>query len=326
MKRFIMLTSFAVFGLFISTLMEVPLEASSKIPRVGIIQLISHDAMDSSRKGFMDGLAEAGYIDGKTIVYDYQNAHGDISTLHTIAQKFVRDNVDLIYTLSTPAVQASAKATKTIPIVMGAVTDPVAAGLVKSWKSSGNNITGIASKQPMDKTLEFYLQILPNLKRLGVLYNPGETNSVDEVKDLESVAKQKGIQLIYAPVTTSAEVGVAAHSLVGKVDAFVTPKDNTVTAGLEAGIKVAKEKKIPFFSMDFDTVHRGTIIAFGPSFYELGRSAAKKAVRIFNGEKPEDIPITLGEKFYILINQKSAGEQGVVIPKELLDKADKVIR
>jgi putative ABC transport system substrate-binding protein len=271
-------------------------------------------------------MAEAGYIEGKTIIYDFQNAHGDISTLHTIAQKFVRDNVDLIYTLSTPAVQAAAKATKTIPIVMGAITDPVAAGLVKSWQSSGNNITGIASKQPMDKTVEFYLQILPSLKRLGVLYNPGEQNSVDEVKDLEGVAKQKGIQLIYAPVTTSADVMVAANSLVGKVDAFVTPKDNTVTAGLEAGIKVAKENKIPFFSMDFDTVHRGTIIAFGPSFYDLGRSASKKAVRILKGEKPENIPITLGEKFYILINQKSAAEQGVVIPKELLDKADKVLR
>jgi putative tryptophan/tyrosine transport system substrate-binding protein len=326
MKRFTVLAAIAVLCFFVSSIMAPSSEAASKVPRVGIIQLISHDAMDSSRKGFMDGLAEAGYVDGKTVIYDYQNAHGDISTLHTIAQKFARDNVDLIYALSTPAVQASSKATKTIPIVMGAITDPVAAGVVKSWQNSGNNITGIASKQPMDKTVEFYLLIMPKLKKLGVLYNPGERNSVDEVKDLEAVANQKGISLLLTPVTTSADVGVAASSLVGKVDAFVTPKDNTVTAGLEAGIKVARDHKIPFFSMDFDTVHRGTIIAFGPSFYDLGKIASKKAVLILKGEKPENIPISLGEKFYILINQKSALEQGVTIPKELLDKADKVIK
>ena len=140
------------------------------------------------------------------------------------------------------------------------------------------------------------------------------------------MVKKKGIQLIHATVATSADVMITTQSLVGKVDAITTPKDNTVVSGLEGALKVARKARIPFFAMDVATVKRGAVAALGVDFYELGKNAAKKAVRVLEGEKPEDIPISLAEKFFVWINLKAANDFGLTIPKEVLDKADNVIK
>jgi putative ABC transport system substrate-binding protein len=298
---------------------------AEKVLQIGILQFVTHPALDSNRKGFVDGMAEAGYVEGKNVHYDIQNAQGEISNCYLIANKFVTDGKDLIVAIATPSAQAAAKATNTIPIILGTVTDPVAAGLADSWQRSGRNITGVASKAPMGKTIDLYLEITPNLKRLGVLYNPGEQNSVDEVKELEEAAKERGIEIIHATVPTSADVGVAANSLVGRVDAMTTPKDNTVVSGIAGAIKVAEQEHIPFFAMDTATVNKGAVAALGVDFYQLGKNAAKKAVRVIKGEKPANIPISMAEKFFIWINQKSAKQMGIVIPKEVIAKADKVL-
>jgi putative ABC transport system substrate-binding protein len=316
---------FIALGIIVS-LISTPSLNAEKVFKIGIFQIVSHPALDANRKGFIDGMAEAGYKEGKNVNYDIQNAHGDISTCNTIAQKFVRGKVDMIVAIATPNAQAAAKATQTIPIILGTLTDPVAAGIAKSWESSGRNVTGVASKAPMDKTVDLFLEVYPKLKKLGVLYNPGEKNSVDEVKELEKVANQKGLKLIHAPVATSADVMIATQSLVGRVDAITTPKDNTVVSGLEGGLKVAQKAKIPFFAMDVATVKRGAVAALGVDFYELGKNASKKAVRVLEGEKPENIPISMAEKFFIWINLKAANDFGLTISEEVLNKADHVIK
>jgi putative ABC transport system substrate-binding protein len=295
-----------------------------KVVQIGIIQFASHPALDQSREGFVDFLAQAGYKDGEKVKLDIQNAQRDMSIARTIAKKFVSDNKDMIFTIATPASQAAAKETTTIPIVFSTVTDPVKAGLVKSIESSGNNVTGVSDLIPVKTQIELLLKIAPKIKKLGIIFNPGEDNARVLVEMTRQAAKELNLELRDAPVTNTGEVFAAAQSLVGKVDGIYTIQDNTVSSAIESVVKVGNNNQLPVLVPGIPSVERGGLATVGTSFYNIGRIAGEQAVRIMKGAKPSEIPVAFAKDFEIYLNQKTADEIGIKFSEDLKSKAKKI--
>ncbi len=295
---------------------------------IGITQIVTHPALDANRQGFIDQLTAEGFIQGEDVVYDVRNAEGNMSLAATIAQSFVSEKVDLILAIAAPSAQACAQAAKNtgIPIVFGSVTDPVAAGLVESWDNPGDDVTGISHWADVATQIQLILDIVPNVKKLGVVYNAGEVNSVVQVNELKNVAPGLGItSVVEATAATTADVMTAAQSLVGGVDAVWVPTDKTVVAALEAVVKVCEDNEIPLFAADTATVERGAIGTPGIDYYQLGKECGQVAARILRGENPADIPVKKVEMTDLYLNPAAAERMGVTIPQSVLDRATQIV-
>ena len=292
---------------------------------VAVTAIVEHPALDAARDGIKEGLAAEGYADGKEIDFIYQSAQGAPATAAQIARQFVGDNVTVIVPISTPSAQAAAAATKDIPIVFTAVTDPIAAELVATLEKPGVNITGISDMSPMADHVALIKEITPNVKSIGVLFNPGEANSVSLVDRLKEVASGAGLAVVEAPVTKSADVQAVARSLVGKVDAMYVPTDNTVVSALEAAIAVADENDIPFYAGDTDSVKRGALASIGFNYFDVGVETGKVVARVLKGEKPGDIDVTFASGTDLFVNKSAAEKMGVTIPEAVIARANTVI-
>lgn len=318
-----------VVALALAALLIVPAAVGAATPakvRIGVTQIVEHPALDAARKGFVDGLAEAGYVQGKNVEFDFQNAQGDMSLAQTIARKFVTNRVDLILAIATPTAQAAAHATKDIPILVTAVTDPASAGLVKSNTAPGTNVTGTSDLNPVTEQLALVKKIIPKAQRLGVVYNAGEQNSVFQVNIVKEAAKKLKLQVVEATVATSTDILQATQSIARKVDAIYVPTDNTVVSGIESLIKVAEEAKLPVIGAEAGTVERGALITVGVSYYRLGKQTAKMAVQVLKGKKPATMAIQYQKELELVINQKTADAIGLKLPKGLVESADRVIK
>lgn len=297
---------------------------------IGVTKIVAHAALDADEKGFEAGLASAGFKEGVNITYDRQNAQGDMTKAQAIAQKFVDQKVDLIHAIATPTTQAVAKTVKNIPVVFSSITDPVSAGIVPKdsapGKRTGSNLTGVSDQWPVALQMQTYAKLVPNAKRWGTIYNPAEANSVTHVDAMREAIKKLGLTLIEVKIASGKEVAQAAASLAGKVDVITITSDNTAVAEFDAIVKVCNEKKIPLFAGDVDSVARGATAAYGLDYYLVGYSAGRKAALILKGSKPGDIPWGPVEKFSLVVNQKAAEAQGVVLTPEFLKKADKLIK
>ncbi|NLK08710.1 MAG: ABC transporter substrate-binding protein [Firmicutes bacterium] len=293
--------------------------------KIGITQIVEHPSLDAAAQGFMDELADSGYT-GERVSYDLQNAQGDFATAQAIAEKFVNNKVDLILAIATPTAQASANVTEETPILITAVTDPVAAGLVDSIDVPGTNVTGTSDLTPVAKQLELLLDIVPDVKRVGVLYNPGEANSLVQLDLAKSAAKDLGLTIVEAPVSGSSGVHQSAQALIGRVDAIYVPTDNTVVSALESAIIVAESAKLPLISGELDSVMRGALATVSLDYYSLGRQTGKMALRILeDGAKPESMPIEYLQDVSLVVNVEAASRMGVTIPAEVLKSADQII-
>jgi len=301
-------------------------DSNGKIIRIGILQLVEHPALDAAREGFIEALKEAGYEDGKNIKIDLQNAQGEKANTSTIASKFVNDKVDMILAIATPAAEAAANATKDIPILITAVTDPVMAGLAKSLDKPGGNVTGTTDMNPVEEQLQLVKDFVPNAKNIGILYNSGEVNSQVQVDIAKKAAQKLGLNIVEATVTNSSEVTQATQSLMGRVDAIYVPTDNTIVSAIGAVVKVANDNKIPVIGSERGQVDGGALATKGIDYKELGKQTGQIAVRIIKGEKPGDIPIESAKNVTLIINEKAAKAIGLSIPQELLSKADEVIK
>lgn len=293
--------------------------------KIGITQIVEHPALDAARKGFIDQMAELGYVEGKNVEYDVQSAQGDMSIAQTIAQKFVTDGVDMILALATPSAQAAANVTDTIPILITAVTDPVAAGLVDSIDVPGGNVTGTSDLTPVAKQLELIQRIKPSVKRIGVVYNAGEINSVVQVDLAKQIAKDMGISIIDAPAANSGGVFQAAQSLVGRVDAIYVPTDNTVASSIESVIMVAESAGLPLVVGEEGMVRRGSLGTVGIDYYQLGRQTARMAVEVLNGASPAAMPIQYLDSDALIINLQAAKAMGIQVPDDVIADAAIVI-
>lgn len=300
-----------------------------KVYKIGITTIATHPALDAVRQGFLDEMAKQGFKQGVNVKYDMSNAEGDMSIVASIAKKFVSQKKDLIYSITTPCTQAVVGAAKGtgIPIVFGAMTDPVAADVVDSWKKPGGNVTGASDWMDVGAQEALILEICPNVKRLGTIYNAGEVNSRVQIAQLKKAAPGLGIErIVEATVATTADVLVTTKSLMGRVDAVWVPTDNVVIAALEAVVKVCEDNKVPLFGSDVNHAQRGVIAACGINFYDLGRESAKLVARVLRGENPGNIPVFVAEMSDIYVNPLAAKRMGVTIPQSVLDKATKIVK
>ncbi|CAH0346839.1 ABC transporter substrate-binding protein [Bacillus sp. CECT 9360] len=285
---------------------------------IGMTQFAPHASLDAATEGFKKGLADNGFKEGENVKFDFKNASGDQNNTQPIANNFVGDKVDLIFTNATPSAVSALNATKEIPILFTSVTDPVGAGLVEALDKPGSNITGTTDNHPdaTGKTIDFITKEI-GAKKIGVVYNSGEQNSVVQVEQVEELAKKNGAKLIKTSISTTAEVKQATESLVGRVDAIYIPTDNTVVSALESVISVANSKKIPLFVGELDSMKKGAVAASGFSYADIGYQTGVMAAAILKGEKkPSDIPVELPKDLKLMINKKAAETQGVKIKPE----------
>ncbi len=291
-----------------------------------VTAIVEHPALDAVRDGVKDELKDEGFEVGKNLKWEYQSAQGNTGTAAQIARKFIGDKPDAIVAIATPSAQAVVAATKSIPVVYSGVTDPVAAQLVKDWKASGTNVTGVSDLLELEKQVDLIKRVVPNVKRVGMVYNPGEANSAVVVKALKELLGKSGISLVEAAAPRSVDVGSAAKSLIGKVDVIYTNTDNNVVSAYEALVKVGNDAKIPLVASDTDSVKRGAIAALGVNYYDLGRQTGKVVARILKGEKPGDIASATSSKLELFVNTTAAQKQGVTLSADLIKSAKTVIK
>ena len=292
--------------------------------KVGIIQLIQHDALDQANKGFIDGLAEKGYKDGENIEIEQQNASGKQDTAQQIAGQFVSAKKDLIFAIATPTAQACYNATKDIPIVFSAVTNPVNDGLAKYWKSSDCNTTGTSDMANIDEQLALLKEVLPNAKTLGVVYTTSETNSVNQVNELELLAAKYNLKIKKIGVANINEINQVLSNAMGDIDVLYAPTDNNVAASYELVAQIALKANKPVIGAEPAVVEKGGLLSKGIDYYELGKMAGYKAAEILDGKNPQDIEIETMKELAITVNTDVAKKLGITIPQNILDSAKKV--
>ena len=291
--------------------------------KIGIVQLVEHDALDAANKGFVDGLKERGFEEGKNLVIDQQNAQADQSNLQNIGQRFVNDKVDLIYAIATPAAQTVANLTKDIPIVASAITDYEGAKLIKSNNEPGGNLTGTSDMNPIKEQIDLLLKITPNAKTIGCIYTSSEANSEIQFKAMKEYAESKGLKVESATISNVNDIQQAAHSLVGSVQAVYIPTDNVLASAIPTLISVTDEAKLPVICGEGGMVRAGGLATLGVDYYKLGFQTGVMAADILSGKaKPAEMAIQAQKDFKPVINMKSAAKIGLTVPEELLKDAE----
>lgn len=292
---------------------------------VAVTAIVEHPALDAVRDGVKDALAEAGYKDGENLKFTYQSAQGNPATAAQIARQFVGDAPDVIVPISTPSAQAVVAATRDIPVVFTAASDPVGAQLVKTMEKPGGNVTGLSDLSPVAEHVALIKEIMPNVKKIGYLYNSGETNSVSLLAVLKEAAAKEGIEIVESAATKSSEVKGAAQALIGRADAMYVPTDNTIVSALESAVTVAEEGKLPLFTADTDSVTRGAVAALGFNYYDVGKQTGVVVARILKGEKPGDIDVDVAKGTDLVVNLGAAKKMGIELPQAVVDRATKKI-
>lgn len=298
--------------------------ASQKVVNIGIIQLVEHPALDASRKGFIDALNSKGFTDGEKIKLDYKNAQGEIPTSQTIANNFVSSKKDLIFAIATPAAQAAFNSTKDIPILVTAVTDPLKSGLVKSMDKPLTNVTGTSDALPMDKQFALMKKLVPNCKKIGILYNTSEANSEIAVKAAKEQAAKMNLELSVAGITSSNDISQALDSLISKIDLLYTPTDNLIASSMTLISSKCLEKKIPVIGAEKAHVEAGALATEGVDYYKLGFQTGLMAIDIMEGKKPADMAIQTLKEAKLTINGDTASKLNITIPSDLKNKAEMV--
>lgn len=306
--------------------MSASMATAAEVKSVAVTAIVEHPALDSARDGILDALNEAGYKQGENLKWQYQSAQGNTGTAAQIARKFIGDKADVLVGIATPTAQALVAGTRQIPVVFTAVTDPVQAQLTPSWEASGTNVTGVSDVLELDKQIELIKEIVPEVKKIGMVYNPGEANSVAVVEAFKKLLPEHGLELVEAAAPRTVDVRNAALSLAGKVDVIYTNTDNNVVSAYEALAKVGNDTKTPLIASDTDSVKRGAIAALGVDYRDLGQQTGRIVVRILNGEAPGSIAPQTSENLQLFINVTAAEQQGVLLSEDLLLRATEIIR
>ncbi len=299
-----------------------------KTYRIGYSQIVDHPALNDTRRGFIDGLKAAGFEVGKNLIFDYQNAQGDVGTARNIAEKFLADKVDVLTPCTTPVVLATIRLAKDrgTPVVFGCVTNPVESKILQSEdKPTGTYYTGFFTIPPVKVNFDYLLAVKPDIKTIGTIYNSAESNSETLNRLAKAEAEKRGIKWVAATITSSAEVKTAIDSLMGKVDAVLTPQDNTVASAYEAIVKATREAKVPWFALDILAVERGAILAVAQHQYQNGVDWARKVVvPVLLGKDVSTVPPAQAEVFDTRVNVAAAKAVGLTVPDSILKQATKV--
>ncbi|PMB84909.1 ABC transporter substrate-binding protein [Dolosicoccus paucivorans] len=288
-------------------LMIVPTLTSAQEPiKVGILQYVEHESLNATREGFIDGLKEAGYVDGDKIKIQYENAAGDNGTLTSMGEKIASAN-DYLFAIATPAAQSLANITKEVPIYFSAVTDPVDAGLVKSLEKPETNVSGTVDAGPLKEQIELMLSIKPDIKTIGLLYNSGEANSVGEVERAKKILEEQNLAYQEVSVTSTNDISQALATLLNKVDALFLVTDNTVASAMSYVGDMAAENDIPVIGGSKDMTLVNGLATYGLDYYALGKQTADMLVRqIENGEAIKEMPVEAAKDLELVINEEMA--------------------
>lgn len=295
-----------------------------KVIKIGISQLVEHPALDSARQGFIDALKDKGFEEGKNIEISVQNAQGDIATAQSISQKFISSKQDMIFAIATPAAQAAYNSTKKIPILVTAVTDPVGAGLAKTMDKPATNVTGTSDNVTIEKQFKLLKDLIPTAKKVGILYNTSENNSEIQLKKAKEAAPQFNLEIISQGITSVNEASQALSSLIGKIDVMYIPTDNMVASSLPLISDICFKNNIPIIGAEKAHVEQGALASNGIDYKKLGYETGLKAVEIINGKAPQDISISELKEMSLVINTDAAKKLNIVIPEDMLTKAEKV--
>lgn len=290
--------------------------------KVGVVQLVEHQALDAANKGFVDGLAAGGFKEGQNLTLDRQNAQADQSNLQTIAQRFVSNKVNLVCAIATPAAQTMANATKDIPIVGTAITDYKVAKLVKDNSQPGTNVTGTTDMNPVEAQIDLLVKIMPKARTVGFIYNSSEVNSQLQIDLAKKAAAARGLKTVEATVSSVNDIQQAAQSLVGKADALYVPTDNVLASAMPNLIKITDEARIPVFCGEAGMTKAGGVATLGIDYYKLGFQTGEMAADILSGKaKPQNMAIQAQKTFTVTLNEAQIKKLGLTVPDDILKEA-----
>jgi putative tryptophan/tyrosine transport system substrate-binding protein len=302
--------------------------SAQSVQRVDIAVMSDTPQLVEVHEGIISGLKKLGFVNGQNIKTDFKSAQGNFGTAQQIVRQFVGDEPAVIVPITTPVTQAAVAATKEIPIVFTTVTDPVKAKIVRSVIRPGGNVTGVIDFVPTAQQLRLVKEIIPGLKKLGLVYDPSLSNAVSTVESVKQVAPELGFLIVDSPAMGLNNVVAAGQALVGKVDAIFVPNDTTVYAVFEALVKLCQDAKVPLFTAERRSVQRGAIATVGYDFKQMGEITAGVIARVLKGEKPGEIDVIEMSKvpnaLSLYVNNESAQKMGVTIPPEVLKRAAQV--
>ena len=314
-----LLAPLLVVGILLISLFSLhQLKADKKkdVFRIGISQFITHQSLDATREGFVDELAKQGYVEGKNIEIDLQNAQGEQRNLKTISQQLAESS-DVVLAIATPSAQSLSNTTQTTPVIFSAVTDPVSAKLVESREHPGGNVTGTSdqSSDAISTQINLIKKVLPKAKTIGILYTQSEPNSVVQKDEAKRLLEEKGFTVVEKTILDSNNVKAAAESLMAEVDMVFVPTDNIISSTMETVKQVSIKHKVPVFGGSTEMIAVGGLYNYGTNYEELGRQTARMLIRVLKGEKPENIAVELPEKLELHTNQEMADALGIDISK-----------
>lgn len=299
----------------------IPLHASAQKKVVAVLMTASHPAMDASLAGLRESLKQAGFSEPQTLRIDIRDAQAEPARAAQFARELIESKPDVVVALGNPAAQAMVAATRRIPVVFSAVTDPVEVALLPSWQASGTNVTGVSDLVPMSKQIDLIRQLRPATRRVGMVHSQTEPNARVSFKLMQEASSKAGMTLIDVAVTRSMTVGAAARSLIGKVDVLFVGTDHQVTLAMDSLSKVANDARLPLFAADAAQVERGAVAAWAIDYRALGQQTGRMVTRILRGTAPGAIAPETSTRYQLVINPKSASLQGVQIPENLIKNA-----
>ena len=319
MKKFLV----SMMAVITAAILVACSNASNKdLVHIGVLQYVEHPSLSATRKGFIEELKEEGYVDGKNIKIDYQNAQGDQSNLQTISQSLIEDN-DVMLAIATPAAQSLSSLTKGKPILFTAVTDPVSAKLVKSMDNVGGNVTGTSDMSPINKQVELLKKVFPNTKKVGIMYTTSERNSEVQVEEAKKYFKEFGIETVIKGISSTNDIQDTAKSLMSQTEVIFIPTDNTIVSAINALVDLSKETKVPVVGSDAGSVEKGVLFTYGTNYEALGRQTGKLAGRVLRGEKVKDIDAEYPKTLNVVVNHDMAKELGIDVSR-ISDEESKV--
>lgn len=288
--------------------------ASGDSYKIGISQFAEHGSLDNCREGFLEGLKEAGIEDGKNLTVEYQNAQTDTGTASTIADSFVSGKVDMICAIATPCASSAYNSclNTDIPVVYTAVSDPVSAGLANEDGTSIGNITGSSDILPVEEQLKMIREMMPEAKKIGILYTTSEANSCSTIEQYKSLAGDYGFEIVDTGINTSADIEIAATDLVSKVDCLCNLTDNTVVNALQTVLDKANNAGIPVFGSEIEQVKSGCVASMGIDYFQLGVETGAMAAKILKGEATaQDTNFITASKAELYVNTAAADKIGM---------------
>ena len=290
---------------------------------VGIGQFAQHGSLDNCYQGFVEGLAEAGLVEGENLKIDLQNAQADMGIAQQIAAQFASAKVDMMVGIATPMAQACYNAAAgAIPTIFTAVTDPVAAGFASADGTAAGEITGTSDALPIKAQLETIRAMLPDATKIGILYTTSEVNSISAIEIYKSLAGDYGFEIVESGISTTADIPLALDALLGKVDCLTNLTDNTVVSALALVLDKANAAGKPVFGSEIEQVKLGCAAAEGLDYIALGRQTGLMAAKVLKGEaKASEIPYEIITEPQLYVNSEALAKFGITLSDELAARA-----